>query len=135
MLKQNFTLDFRQRTDITMLTELRDAVHRAALNAGWYKSVHTGRALERNPGEMIALMHSELSEMLEAVRKGNPTDDHLPEFSAEEVEAADLMIRLLDYCGYRGLNIGPALVYKLAYNKVRADHKPEARRAAGGKAF
>jgi len=39
-------------------------VHRTAVNKGWWDS-------ERNEGEAIALMHSELSEALEALRHGN----------------------------------------------------------------
>jgi len=79
-------------------------------------------------------MHSELSEMLEGVRKGKP-DEHLPHRSSEEVEAADLLIRLFDYAGYRGLDIAGAYLEKRAYNDTRLDHKLENRRKEGGKAF
>ena len=39
---------------------------------------------KRNKAEMIALMHSELSEMLEGVRKPGP-DSHYPDFTSEAV--------------------------------------------------
>jgi NTP pyrophosphatase (non-canonical NTP hydrolase) len=104
-------------------------------NARWWHDPMTGeRLVDRNKGEMIALMHSELSEMLEGVRKGL-ADSHLPHRSAEEVEAADLLIRLFDYAGAYGLDLAGAVEEKLRYNAVRVDHTNAARLAAGGKKF
>lgn len=88
----------------------------------------------RNKAEQIALMHSELSEMLEGVRKSKQ-DDHLPRYPAEWVEMADLLIRALDYCGGHRIPIGEVLYAKLVYNSKRDDHKPEIRSLQGGKKF
>ncbi len=77
------------------------------------------RGIDRNNGELIALMHSELSEALEALRKGNPKDDKLPEFSSVEVEFADTIIRVLEMCASRHWNIGGAIVAKHAFNQGR----------------
>jgi hypothetical protein len=73
---------------------------------------------ERNKGEMIALMHSELSEMLEGVRKPGP-DCHCPEYTSEEIEAADVLIRLLDYACGHNLRLMDAVLVKMAFNESR----------------
>jgi NTP pyrophosphatase (non-canonical NTP hydrolase) len=83
---------------------------------------------------LIALIHSELSEALEGVRK-NKQDDHLPHRKSEEVELADALIRIFDYCGGFGLDLQGAFEEKTAYNAKRADHKLENRAAEGGKQF
>jgi len=72
----------------------------------------------RSVAECIALIHSELSEALEADRK-DLLDDHLVDRHGLEVELADAVIRILDLSGYLGLDIGGALVDKLEYNKGR----------------
>lgn len=67
----------------------------------------------------IALMHSELSEALEADRKSIEADDKIPEFSGLEAELADTVIRILDFAGARGLRLGEAIQAKMLYNLSR----------------
>ncbi len=67
----------------------------------------------------IARMHSELSEWVEGTRHNNPPDQHLPHLSCAEVEAADIIIRILDTCAKRNYNIGKALIEKMEYNRKR----------------
>lgn len=66
----------------------------------------------------IALIHSEASEALEGIRK-DLKDDHLPERSMEVAEMADIVVRILDYCGAYNLPLGQVIVEKMRYNSGR----------------
>ena len=73
---------------------------------------------DRNVGEALMLMTSELAEGMEAHRKGLK-DDHLPEYDGLHVELADCMIRIFDFCGAHKINIGDIIQAKLKYNASR----------------
>lgn len=114
------------------LNELSKTVH--AANTKWWQDIHTGEPVQRNKGELIALMHSELSEALEGERK-NLMDDKLPHRRMAEVELADTIIRILDYAGGFGYDLQGAFDEKMAFNARRQDHTHEARQSAAGKKF
>lgn len=69
--------------------------------------------IDRNNGELIALMHSELSEVLEELRKPNCNWDKVAE------EMADLFIRGMDFCGGRNIDLQSAIEKKIKKNKKR----------------
>lgn len=131
--------------DIKTLVKL---AHQNAVEHGWWDGA------ERSPLELIALMHSELSEAVEELRKGTPpiyqnsevehfvgkytgetaeskgkavmqvTPDHpfwdpskKPE--GELIELADVVIRIMDYCGKKGYDLEQAVLLKHAYNTSR----------------
>ena len=114
------------------LRTLTRTVHASCVEAGWYSDIETGERTPRNVGEMLALVHSEVSEALEGHRK-DLMDDHLPHRKMIEVELADTLIRIFDLAGYLELDLGGAVLEKFEYNQHRADHKIENRKAAGGK--
>jgi NTP pyrophosphatase (non-canonical NTP hydrolase) len=106
------------------------------MSAGWRTDPETGESLnvQTEFGIKVALIHSEISEALEAHRK-NKMDDHLTHRWGVEVEFADALIRIFSLAQWMGLDLSGAMMEKLAYNRQRADHKLENRAKEGGKKF
>jgi NTP pyrophosphatase (non-canonical NTP hydrolase) len=130
---------------LNMLSRL---IHQRNVDAGWWTDLETGEDLRGyKPGyegvfskanrdvlNLLCLVHSEVSEAAEGVRK-NLMDDKLPHRTMLEVELADTFIRIFDIAGAHNLDLGGAVLEKLEFNAARADHKIENRLAPDGKKF
>lgn len=99
-------------SSVNAINAISRAVYKNAHAHGWWDQ-------ERNQGEMIALMHSELSEALEAIREGNPPCPKDPSMSTLEEEMADVVIRAMDFCYAHGIDLGRAIQRKHAINMAR----------------
>jgi len=113
---------------------LVEACHSRAWNAGWWHNIKTGDRADRNVGELLMLIVSEIAEAMEGHRK-NLMDDKLPHRKMLEVELADAIIRICDLAGALGLDLPGAITEKMEYNDNREDHKPENRLKENGKKY
>lgn len=101
-----------ERAFIENFNAIAERVYETAKNKGWWDN-------ERSEGELVALMHSELSEALEGMRHGNPPDDKVPEYNAVEAELADTIIRIMDMARHHGYRVAEALIAKMKFNDGR----------------
>lgn len=124
-------LEQRAYDGIIALVEL---AHKTAKDAGWYRNPKTGRKVKRNFGEVVALMHSELSEALEHDRKGT-NDKHLKHRNGVEVEFGDVFLRIGDTAGANGLDVAGSVIEKNRFNQRRKDHKLSTRGKRNGKRY
>lgn len=98
--------------------QIQSIAYVTALSKGWWDK-------PREDGTLIALMHSELSEGLEALRHGNDDGSWLMSetisgFSQIEEELADTIIRIMDFAHAKGLySLGAAILAKMKFNENR----------------
>jgi NTP pyrophosphatase (non-canonical NTP hydrolase) len=124
---------------VTTIADLQAQVHKVSQDKGWW-------AAERTVGDLIALMHSELTEALEEYREGREPDDvyytchelgadgrvvgsSVAESRSEippgtlarpegvAVQLGDCVIRILDFCARLGVDLETLLEEKVAYNE------------------
>jgi len=81
---------------------LVEEAHQYALDQGFWGA-------SDNIGEKLALIHSEVSEALEAYREDKPLGEEL----------ADVMIRVADLAGWLGIDLERAINEKMAFNATR----------------
>ena len=97
---------------VEAFTAMAEVVHENAQAKGFWDT-------DRNFGEMVALIHSEVSEALEAHRHGNPPDDKLPGYNGVTVELADTIIRIMDLSAAKRMHVAEAIIDKTLFNQGR----------------
>lgn len=131
------------------ITELQQRAYQQSADKGFHDNEPTEpRAVLSLNAERIALMHSELSEALEELRADKPVNKnyyphHQPGCAVSDwqlfgndpdpkpactctpkpegvpSELADVVIRILDFCGANNINLEAAINEKLGYNATR----------------
>ena len=98
------------------LNEYRDVCHASAKKKGWYDD-----AGERNIGEQLMLVVTEVAEAMEDLRVGamSLSYDSNGKPCGFPIEVADVMIRLFDLAGYLQIDLEGAVDEKIAYNETR----------------
>ena len=101
------------------IKELQIASHAIAVSKGWWEE-------DRNIGELLALVHSEVSEALDEWRDNHPVTEIRWEDNDQyykpvgfPIELADVLIRICDLCEAVGVDLNEALKIKNAYNATR----------------
>lgn len=110
----------------SMFNDIQEEVYRNNHAKGFWPNWAFGlpEALDYLYGCKVGLIHTEVSEMMEALRSVEvQKSEKIPGFTLLEEESADAIIRILDLTGSRGLKIGAAIMAKLEYNKNSRPHK------------
>lgn len=115
------------------LNDLRDEVHATSKSHGFHDK-------PQSIGDACALIHSEVSELLEDHRDGllpktvqyrdpetkvlrvdfvSPVDGSLRKPCGIPSECADIIIRVLDFCALHGIDIDDAVREKMMFNETR----------------
>ena len=99
-----------------MINDLVKKAHENRVKHGFWEK-------DRDFGEIISLMHSELSEAFEEYRNGRKfdeiyyKDDNKP--SGIPAELADTIIRIFDFCGGNNIDLEKIILEKMKYNETR----------------
>ena len=99
-----------------MINDLVKRAYENSKNHGFWEE-------EKNFGEVIALMHSELSEAFEEYRNGKKINETYYEQGEKPCgipsELADVVIRVFDFCGGNDIDLEKIILEKMQYNETR----------------
>jgi NTP pyrophosphatase (non-canonical NTP hydrolase) len=93
-------------------------VHKNAVQHGWYD----GKGA-KNFGELLMLVVTEVAEVMEEYRNGRLMKETYVNKNGKMCgipsELADIVIRVMDICGYYNIDLEQAIAEKHEYNKSR----------------
>lgn len=123
-MEETFGTSLGALKGIPRLNHIANYIHSGNKSRGFWDG-------DKNIGELLMLVVSELGEALEADRKGKHIDISQLEPGTYifkdivkdtfEDEIADAIIRLFDLCGGLGIDISRHITEKLDYNATRGD--------------
>ena len=102
-LIENFVISFN---------EMAKELYKTSEENGWFEE-------DIDPAISVARQHAELSEVFEAICRGNPPDSKCPSFSSVEMEYADLLLCVINMGVDKGYRLAEAIVEKDSFNKGR----------------
>lgn len=107
---------------VRVFRRLEEEVYRLNISKGWFDS-------ERSVGDMVALLHAEASEVLEAFREWDMKDatrtgmyvgsGEIVKPEGVGAEIADCFIRILDMCKRWDIDLAAEYKRKMEYNWTR----------------
>ncbi len=99
-----------------MINDLVKRAHDNSVKHGFWEE-------DKNLGEVIALMHTELSEAFEEYRNGKKANETYYENGTKPCwipsELADVVIRIFDFCGGNDIDLEKIILEKMEYNETR----------------
>lgn len=95
-------------------SEFQVIVHHNAVKKGFWPS-------PEHDGLHIASIHAEISEALEAIRNGYPESTKITGYGNLTEELADAVLRIMSFCGEKGLPLAEAIEAKHKYNTGRPE--------------
>jgi cytidyltransferase-like protein len=99
---------------IDSFNRVAEQIHETHVNQGFWK-----QGSKRDPAGMLTHIHSELTEVFEGLRAGNPPDKNISDMSTVEVQLSDVIGMIMDMAQGYGLNVAEALLKKQEFNKSR----------------
>lgn len=114
------------------INELVKAAHANAVAKGFWPTIHAEYSDPPSYTEKLFLVVSELVEAGEELRSGHAPDEiyvdevmsdlqdaQLSKPEGVPIELADAVIRIMDFCGYAGIDLEAAIELKMKFNTTR----------------
>lgn len=111
---------------VRSLQDLQQMINQVQIDRGWIKRNEDGEFEGPSFDRLINLMHSEISESVEADRTG-AMDKHLPDVEGRFAEFADVVIRAFGTAAIYKQDLATIVMRKHRYNMTRKDHDPKTR--------